>query len=1661
MNMKLLLIIMIVLVNIWIPFIGASGLPGGRIIQEGIPSGSDSLLIHVADDEQSNGVLAEPVSRDGLQDLEIDNNTVKISAPSKFFPGKGYLVHKGSIVNGAGGAKIKAPWGVFVSGNYAYIADTYGAALEIVDISNPAAPVHKGSIIDGAGGASLKSPWGVHVSGNYAYISDCSGNALEIVDISNPAAPVHKGLLKNGTGGAKLFNPRGLFVSGKYAYVTSSSSSALEIVDISNPAAPVHKGFIKDAHATGGAHLSVPTSVYVRGKYAYVADQDNALEIVDISNPASPIHKGSIIHGAGDAILASPMSVQVSGNYAYVAGWVSNSLEIVNISNPAVPLHEGSITDGYGGALLKSPWSVQVSGNYAYLACKDSKSLEIVNISNPKNPTHAASITNGTDGALLNGSVSVWISGNYAYVGSWYSNALEIVDISNPESPTHTGSIRDGASGALLNNPYGVHVSGDYAYVTSDESNSLEIVDISDPSKPRHKGSVGNGVGGAVLKNPRGLFISGSYAFVTSMGSNALEIVNISNSSSPVHAGCVVNGTGGALLNTPVSLFVSGNYAYVASSESNALEIVDISTPSSPVHAGAIRNMQGGALLNSPYGVFVLGNYAYVASWVSNALEIVNISNPAAPTHAGCIVNGTGGALLESPRSVYVSGNYAYIASYGSNALEIVNISDPENPIHAGKIVNGSGGNTLLDHPVSVFVKGNYAYVTGAASDSVEVIDISNPTDPVSFGYVYYNPQFSSALLNDPILLFVSGNYVYVASSASNALEILEAGTWPAITAISPGSSPNTGYQEIIIKGTNFVSGSQARLYNGSVIITGTPVFSNSTTLRSKFSLTGAPTVKYDVVVRNPDDQTAVLPKAFTVSNASPTINGITPISGYNSTDLSVTISGSAFRNGVIVSLTKNGTTLVGSIKNRTLTQILATFNLTGAPSGLYNLTVLNIDSTSAQKNNAFTIQQCGPSPTITNFAPVSGFNTGNLPITINGTNFHAGATITINNWTLIRTATGATITQGQIKCTLPLSGLPFGTYNLTVRNTDGTSVTLTDAFTVKNPVPVISTITPQSGFNGSIVTVTITGSQFASGCTVALVNGSNSIQGTITSYTATKLISNFILSGYPLGLSNVTITNPGGSSCAKVNGFTVLVSGTNPIINNISPEFGVNNATLLCTINGTNFRTGAVVILSSDTTNKKLTPSRCTPEQITCSLPLIRMPIGLYNLTVRNEDGTNYTHIGAFSVVNPNPVISTIKPIYGYNTGLGEITIYGSNFVNGSQITLKNNTVILFGKISSFSPTKLTGIFNLTGASVGLYNISITSPGGSNGTKIGCFSVNSPGFDPNITSYYPVSGLSTAPLQITINGSNFRTGATVIIANEKITKTGSSLAVTKTQIRCSLPLTGMPFGTYNLTVRNTDGSNFTLPAAFTVINPEPKITSIYPVTGFNTSTVQVKISGMGFVTGADIILMNGNFSIQGTVLSQAGTKILGFFPITDAPLGTYNLTVSNPGNINTTKPGVFTVLAPGIAPIITSLNPVSGFNSAAIPVTVYGMNFRNPVVFINQGMILKIASATRGKISTASVLYVTLPLSGLQGGLYNITIQNSDGVNTTAQNIFYVTDKAWISSPSQKTKQSGFVSEILSSSIEKKRSLGIISLSNRDVRLEKGDRDEPLHSSQ
>ena len=644
------------------------------------------------------------------------------------------------------------------------------------------------------------------------------------------------------------------------------------------------------------------------------------------------------------------------------------------------------------------------------------------------------------------------------------------------------------------------------------------------------------------------------------------------------------------------------------------------------------------------------------------------------------------------------------------------------------------------------------------------------------------------------------------------------------------------------------------------------------------------------------------------------------------------------------------------------------------------------------------------------------------MPVVIDGSFFNKGATVTITNGTTTKTVPATIVSQNQIKCTLPLTSLPYGLYDVTVKNTDGSSATSPGAFRVSYQVPTVTTINPLYGYSTGPISITLSGMNFVDGIEVSLVNNGTIIPGVVSSFTPTKYIGTFNLTNATSGLYSLSLKNPDGTNGTKPSCFTVREPNLNPSITNFNPITGLNTGSLPIVINGSNFRTGILVTIINGSVGKTVTGTVTGNSSIKCTLPLNGLPFGNYTLTVKNVDGTTALASDELQVKNPTPVVNSLTLTYGYNTSPIQIGIIGSKFISGVQASLVNGSTTLNGSISSVTSGKIIGTFDLTDAPTVLYSLHVVNPGGPDTTKPNCFTVKPADLKPSVSTVSPSSGLNTGTVSVIITGDNFRNSPKVTITNGSSTKTVSGTIINKTQIKCSLPLTNLPYGLYNLTVLNADGTSGMMENAFFVTNPPPTITAITPATGYMTGIVPVTITGTKFAAGAEISLVNGSFKSLGTVTSVSATKITGSFLLPCIPPGLYNLTVTNPGNASTTKLRAFTVQSPGTAAVISKINPSSGFNNAKLPVTITGSNFNKPTVYISQGSVLRMATATAGKASTLTTLYVTLPLTSLPGGLYTVTVRNSDGVNTTAADIFYVTDQAWVSKGPKTVSKSAVV---------------------------------------
>ena len=116
--------------------------------------------------------------------------------------------------------------------------------------------------------------------------------------------------------------------------------------------------------------------------------------------------------------------------------------------------------------------------------------------------------------------------------------------------------------------------------------------------------------------------------------------------------------------------------------------------------------------------------------------------------------------------------------------------------------------------------------------------------------------------------------------------------------------------------------------------------------------------------------------------------------------------------------------------------------------------------------------------PTVSSVSPNSGPAAGGTAVTITGTNFAAGATVTFGG----TAATNVVVVNSTtITATTPAAAAGAVTVTVTV---NGQSGSLTNGFTYVVP-PTVSSVVPNSGSTAGGTAVTITGTNFAAGATV------------------------------------------------------------------------------------------------------------------------------------------------------------------------------------------------------------------------------------------------------------------------------------------------------------------------------------------------------------------------------------------------------------------------------------------------------------------------------------------------------------------------------------------------------------------------------------------------
>jgi len=400
---------------------------------------------------------------------------------------------------------------------------------------------------------------------------------------------------------------------------------------------------------------------------------------------------------------------------------------------------------------------------------------------------------------------------------------------------------------------------------------------------------------------------------------------------------------------------------------------------------------------------------------------------------------------------------------------------------------------------------------------------------------------------------------------------------------------------------------------------------------------------------------------------------------------------------------------------------------------------------------------------------------------------------------------------------TATLSGTPAagtgGTYPFTVTAHNGVGSDGTQNFTLTvDPGVTVASISPNAAGQGAHPTVTITGTGFQSGATVA-ASGTGVTFSSVSVTDSQHLTASMTVgTAAATGTRNITVTTSTGSgSCTGC-----LTVNPKPTVTSMAPSAIGQNATgVPVTISGTNFVSGAKI---SFTGGAGVTGTVTSVSATSISAKVTvksTAPTGSYTLRVTNPDGGAAACAGCLTV-NAAPAVTNLSPssLEQGATGVAG-TITGSGFANGIKAAFSGPGTGVTGTVNTVSGTSI-GLTLKVGATTtpGSYKMTLTNTDGGRYICTNCLTVSA---GPAITSITPNSATrGQSNLAFTVNGNRFSSDATlkgpagvtftnVVVngAGTQITATMSVTAGAPTGSNKPVTVTNGPIGGYGVGVLN------------------------------------------------------------------------------------------------------------------------------------------------------------------------------------------------------------------------------------------------------------------
>ena len=407
-----------------------------------------------------------------------------------------------------------------------------------------------------------------------------------------------------------------------------------------------------------------------------------------------------------------------------------------------------------------------------------------------------------------------------------------------------------------------------------------------------------------------------------------------------------------------------------------------------------------------------------------------NVTVTALDASNATVTGYTGTVHFTSSSSGMLPGDYTFVGGdSGARTFSVTLTSSGTQSITATDTVTASitgTTNTNVGCPAMVVTATNNGPICQGGTLQLDVTDVPGATyswsGPNSFVSVVRNPSISSATPAATGTYFVT---VTINGCPYNSSTTATVNATPATPTVTPGGP------------TTFCAG-------GSVLLTSSSASGNQWYLNGN-PIGGATNQTYSATAAG--DYTVVV----TTSGCSSAPSAVTTVTVNPNPNATITAPASVVTgstgNAASVANAGAGATYNWTPTNATITAGTGTPNITFTAGAVGTATLQVTVTTSAgcsdTKSANINVTAATPAVTITSVVPSAGKTTGGKAVTINGTGFQNGATVTFGG-----SAATNVVVVNSTKITAKTPAHAGGAVNVTVTNPDTSSATLTNGYT-------------------------------------------------------------------------------------------------------------------------------------------------------------------------------------------------------------------------------------------------------------------------------------------------------------------------------------------------------------------------------------------------------------------------------------------------------------------------------------------------------------------------------------------------------------------------------------------------------------------------------------